>query len=223
MGLYKGLVANKRYLSGRLLDFGCGSKPYKELFEVQEYIGLDIEVSGHSHRDEEIDVFYDGKTIPFEDNYFTSILSSEVFEHVFDLEPTLDELHRVLIPGGHMLITLPFVWNEHEIPFDFARYSSFGIEHLLRKAGFELVSTKKTTNYVETLFQMWNTYVWQQILPSNEILKALLAPLFIAPITVLGLLASKVLPDNRSFYLNNVVVAKKPENSSQKNGLPHDI
>jgi len=54
------------FLSGKLLDFGCGRKPYKHLFSFDEYIGLDIVESGHNHEDEEIDVYYDGTKIPFE-------------------------------------------------------------------------------------------------------------------------------------------------------------
>jgi len=208
-GVYKGLILNKRYLNGKLLDFGCGSKPYKELFNVQEYIGLDIEESGHSHENEEIDVYYDGKTIPFDDKHFDSVFSSEVFEHIFNLEEILTELHRVLKPGGHMLITLPFVWDEHEAPYDFARYSSFGIDYLLKKSGFEVIAIEKTTNYVETVFQMWNVYVSQYIFPSNRFPRALITLLFIAPTTIIGIFLSKILPENKKLYLTNIVIAKK--------------
>ena len=69
-GLYKGIQKNAIFLSDKLLDFGCGRKPYKHLFSFDEYIGLDIVVSGHNHEDEEIDVYYDGTKIPFERNYF---------------------------------------------------------------------------------------------------------------------------------------------------------
>jgi hypothetical protein len=70
--------------TGKLLDFGCVSKTYKKYFShTDAYIGLDIEQSGHLHTNEQIDVFYDGKKIPFEENYFDSVFSSEVFEHVF--------------------------------------------------------------------------------------------------------------------------------------------
>lgn len=209
-GLYKGVLLHKGYLKGKLLDFGCGSKPYKKLFDVQEYIGLDIEKSGHLIKHDEVDVYYDGKTIPFIDNHFDSIFSSEAFEHIFNLEEILTELHRVIKPGGYMLITLPFVWDEHEIPYDFARYTSFGIQHLLKNKGFEIIAIEKTTNYVETVFQMWNAYVSQHIFPSRLFFSVLMTPLFIAPITIAGIFLSKVLPENKSFYLNNIVIARKP-------------
>ncbi len=199
-------------MQGRLLDFGCGSKPYKTLFDVTEYVGTDIEESGHDHTNEEIDVYYDGKTLPFANESFDSIFSSEVFEHLFNLPQILDELHRVLKPGGCMLVTVPFVWDEHEIPYDYARYTSFGINHLLQDHGFSVIKEQKTTNYVATIFQMWGAYVYQHIFPKRKIFRIALTPLFIAPITLTGLIFSSILPKNTNFFHNNVLVVQKPVN-----------
>lgn len=210
-GLFRGISQLSGYLHGRLLDFGCGSKPYRALFDVTDYVGTDIEVSGHDHHNEDIDVYYDGKTLPFPDASFDSIFSSEVFEHVFNLSEIVDELKRVLKPGGHMLITVPFVWDEHEIPYDFARYTSFGIRHILTEKGFTVVNEIKTTNYVATLCQMWAAYVYQHILPNNKVIRIALTPLFITPITVGGLILSALLPTNMNFFHNNVLVVQKPQ------------
>lgn len=191
-----------------MLDFGCGSKPYRELFDVVTYIGTDIAVSGHDHSNEDIDVYYDGKTLPFGENEFDSIFSSEVFEHVFNLDEILEELRRVLKPGGKMLITLPFVWDEHEIPYDFARYTSFGITHILQQKGFHVLEQRKTTHYVETVFQMWAAYVSQHIIPKNKIVRIALTPLFVMPINALGFVFGALLPKNQNFYHNNVLVVE---------------
>ena len=110
--------------------------------------------------------------------------------------------------NGYLLITLPFVWDEHEIPYDFARYTSFGIKHILETHGFEVVDSKKTTNYVETIFQMWGAYVSQHIL-KNKILRILLNPLIVFPIILCGIILSKILPANSNFYHNNIVLARK--------------
>lgn len=212
-GLHRAVAQSTGYLGGSLLDFGCGSAPYRHLFDVREYIGLDVEQSGHPHENDAVDVYYDGLTIPFPDERFDSVFSSEAFEHIFNLERILGELHRVLKPGGHLLVTLPFVWEEHEVPYDFARYTSFGISHLLETAGFEVVSSTKTTSYVETIFQMWNIYVNKTILPrlsSNRILRVMLTAAFIAPATIAGIVLSKMLPANSDWYHNNVVLARKP-------------
>ena len=214
LGLFRSIRANRAYMSGRMLDFGCGNKPYRSLFEVDEYVGLDTHDSGHDHTHDEIDVFYDGKRIPFDDAYFDSVLSSEVFEHVFNLPEVLTEIARVVKPGGHLLITIPFVWEEHEVPYDFARYTSFGISSLLRDAGFEIVVLKRTTRYLETIFQSINAYIVKGLFRSNRYVKVLLTPILIMPLTILGLVLSRLLPNEESLYSNLLIVAKKNESQA---------
>ncbi len=210
-GIYKGVKENASNLTGKLLDFGCGSKPYKDLFDVEEYIGLDIEESGHNHENEDIDMFYDGKVIPFSDNYFDSVFSSEVFEHVFELENSLKEINRICKPNGYLLLTVPFVMCEHEIPYDYARYTSFGIKHLLQKNEFQIVKQTKTSNYIQTVFQMWNIYVYNNIIKYKKI-RFFLTPIVLVPVTIFGIVLSLILPRNDDFYLTNIVLAKKVVN-----------
>lgn len=195
--------------NGKLLDFGCGAKPYKSLFQVAEYIGLDMENPGHPHLTEEVDVFYDGKTIPFANNTFDAVLSSEVLEHVFEPEATLLEINRVLKPGAMGLFTVPFVWNEHEVPFDYGRYSAFGFTHLLQKCGFEIVELRRTTHFVETWLQLGILYLYQLIETRNKYFNIVLTALFIFPFNLLAVVLSKILPRNPSFYFNLVVLVRK--------------
>ena len=129
-------------LKGRLLDVGCGSKPYQELFAVDDYIGLDIDNEAMRNR-KIADYFYDGTTFPFNDNEYDSVLCNQVLEHVFNPDEFLSEIKRVLKPGGRLLLTVPFVWDEHEQPHDYARYSSFGLKALIDKNGFNVIEYKK--------------------------------------------------------------------------------
>ena len=149
-GLYNGIKANKHYLKGKLLDFGCGSKPYRALIDVENYIGLDIERSGHNHDNEKIDVYYNGEYIPFDDNYFDSVFSSQVFEHVPNPNSILKEVNRVMKHGGYFLVTAPFVWDEHEIPYDFNRWTSYGIKQLFNDNNFEIINNEKSSTYLQT-------------------------------------------------------------------------
>jgi SAM-dependent methyltransferase len=209
-GLYSNLKKIAPKLTGNLLDFGCGTKPYRSLFtNLQHYIGLDIENEGHPHENEPIDVFYDGKTIPFPDQHFDSIFSSEVFEHVFDIEPILNELNRVLKTNGQLLISLPFAWNEHEIPNDFARYTSFGIKHILEKAGFEVTETKKTGHFAAVIAQYITLFIYELIKTKNKYINIMLNILFISPFSVTGFIISYIMPRNTSLYFNNIILAKK--------------
>lgn len=208
-GIYRGIKANASYMKGIMLDFGCGPKPYECLFSVDKYVGLEFGESSHDHRDSQIDVLYDGRRIPFADVTFDSVLAVEVFEHVLDLEEILRELHRVMKPNGHMLITMPFAWEEHETPHDYRRYTSYGIATLLNKQGFEVIDINKSSNYVETCFQIWSAYASQRILPRNRILKPLLFVLVISPLTLLGIILARLLPKDKALYLNSIIVARK--------------
>src|SRR5664279_5446595 len=76
--LYKSIRKYTDVLSGNLLDFGCGRKPYENLFSVNSYTGVDLEGTGHDHRFSRVDVYYDGKTLPFSDNQFDALFCSEV-------------------------------------------------------------------------------------------------------------------------------------------------
>ena len=199
-------------LSGRLMDFGCGSKPYKSLFNTTEYIGVDFENGGHPHDNEQIDVYYDGKKLPFENQYFDSVLCTEVVEHVFALIDTLNEINRVMKTGGNILITCPFVWNEHEVPFDYARYTRFALKDILEKSGFEITHFAKSGNFITTITQLKVIYFytafgewWYKYFLSRIIFKFL----FVLVPNSIGLLLNKIYPNNDSLYLNNVLIAKK--------------
>ena len=201
-------IAN-RYQGGRLLDLGCGSKPYEHLFSVDEYIGVDIEISGHDHRLSKIDKYYDGKVIPFRDGYFDIVFSSEVFEHVFNLKDILNEINRVLKPGGILAFTCPFAWEEHEQPYDYARYTSFALISLMKEHSFEIVTIKKSTNHFETLMQLFTSYISLHILPKNKWLKIIFGIFTVAPLNIIGVLLGKILPDSENLYHNNIVTARK--------------
>lgn len=207
-GLHFKIKSYSVSIKGILLDFGCGQKPYENLFNCTQYIGLDIKTSGHSHKKSKVDVFYDGNHIPFEDQYFDSIFSSEVLTHVFNTPEILKELNRVLKPGGVILITVPFSWFENEIPYDNNRFTSFGINYSLEQAGFNIIKTEKTTNFIQTIFQLINAYVFHNI-GVNKFLQLLTIILIIAPFNFLGLVLSLILPKDNSLYCNNIVLAKK--------------
>jgi SAM-dependent methyltransferase len=200
---------SSKFLNGKLLDVGCGSKPYEHLFKVEEYIGIDVKVSGHNHKFSKIDKFYDGLLIPFDDNEFDWVFSSEVFEHVFDLDGLLKEINRVLRSGGKLAFTCPFVWEEHEQPYDYARYTSFALIDMMKKNGFEVESLQKSTSYFETVMQMLAMYVYQCCLPKNPYIKILLTALFVAPFNIIGCLLGKILPSGENFYHNNIIIVVK--------------
>ena len=207
-GLYKSIEKKSIHINGKLLDFGCGKKPYESMFAVDEYIGLDIESFGHSHLKSKIDVFYDGKTIPFMDNHFDSVFSSEVLTHIFNTKEIFSEIYRVLKPDGVFLLTVPFSWFENEIPYDSVRYTSFGIKYTLEEAGFEIIESEKTTNFIQTVIQLFIGYVYYK-LGYSFLLRILIIVFVVFPLNILSIILSIILPKEKSLYCNNVVLAKK--------------
>lgn len=209
-GLFRSISKLAPTIEGDILDFGCGSKPYESLFvNSKSYTGVDIEASGHNHKDSKVDYFYDGKTLPFPDQSFDAVVCFEVFEHVFNIDEMLAEVSRVLKPNGKLLMSIPFAWDEHEAPYDFARYTSYGIKHLVNKSGFEVVSLEKTTTYVLAVFQMFAAYLFQHALPKGRILGRLSQLALIFPLNLSAVLLNIVLPKRYEYFCNNVVLARK--------------
>lgn len=115
----------------RVLDFGCGMKPFAYLFEnVAEYVGIDV------YPGKVVDVVYDGSVIPAPDGYYDLVFSSSVLEHVENIEFSLGEIARILKPAGILVSVVPFVNHAHGTPYDFHRPTRFGWKSMLsRKFG----------------------------------------------------------------------------------------
>ena len=114
-GLYQAISALGTYIEGKTLDIGCGQKPYQNLCHSSEYIGLEIDTP-ENRRFKQADLFYDGKTLPVDNEAIDSVVAHQVFEHIFHPDLFLQEIHRVLKPNGTIMLSVPFVWDEHEQP-----------------------------------------------------------------------------------------------------------
>lgn len=132
-----GWLARHRWaLSGRLLDAGCGNQPFADWYAplVTDVIALDAApLDG-------VSVLGFADELPFAAACFDSVLCTEVLEHVTDAERACRELFRVLRPGGHLVMTVPYLYPTHEAPYDFRRFTHFGVRSLLERHGFEVVS-----------------------------------------------------------------------------------
>ena len=207
-GLQKAMDGFSSKLKGRLLDVGCGSKPYQELFAVDDYIGLDID--NESTRNRKIaDYFYDGTTFPFNDDEYDSILCNQVLEHVFNPDEFLSEIKRVLKPGGRLLLTVPFVWDEHEQPNDYARYSSFGLKALIDKNGFNVIGYKKIGTDVSTIFQLINAYLYKIFVKWPLPIRVVITMTLMSSFNLLGIMLGMLLPRNPDLFLDQIVLAEK--------------
>ena len=206
-GLLKSIKKLGSDITGRTLDVGCGTKPYEKYFNCSEYVGLEIETTLNREL-KKADYFYDGKKFPFGNAEFDSIVTNQVLEHVFNPDEFLDEINRVLKIGGKLLLTVPFVWDEHEQPYDYARYSSFGLKSLLEKHGFEIIEHHKSVNDFGVIVQLLNAYLYK-ITYRIPLLRQLTTITLGAIINFLGIVISFILPKNNDLYLDNILLARK--------------
>ncbi len=148
---------------GRILDVGCGYQPYRHLFRNSCYVGLDLS----SERNPT--VVGDARVLPFKDSTFDGVICSEVIEHVFEKEKVLDEIRRVLCPGGWVILTAPMSWGLHYEPYDFWRFTPYSLRRLLEERRFQIVRIEKVgglfalmgSRFVEGLaLEMWRKLKW---------------------------------------------------------------
>lgn len=148
-----------KYLSGRLIDIGCGTKPYGAIFKehVTEHIGTDHVDTLHGQG--QIDLVGNAYAIPAPDESFDSAVCTAVLEHLEEPELALRECLRLLKPGGHAIYTVPFIWHLHEEPRDFYRFSKHGLEYLFRKSGFDVVEIRALSGFWITFGQLFVYYL----------------------------------------------------------------
>lgn len=118
------------FLAGRVLDVGCGNQPYRYLFDGT-YVGLDLSPSRRPT------VVGTADALPVHTGSFDGVLCLEVIEHVEDFERVIREIHRVLRPGGRLLLSAPMSWGLHYEPHDYWRFTPHGLRAVLRRNGFE--------------------------------------------------------------------------------------
>ncbi len=198
-------------LRGVVLDFGSGSQPYRPLLQnCTDYVSLEYDTPQNRER-KVATIFYDGKKIPSDDSSFDGLLSTQTLEHVPNPEVIAGEWARVLKPGGMLLITMPFMWPEHEMPYDFQRYSSGGLKLLLEKSGFEIVEQYRLLSDCRAPAQLFLAWVFDSILVRcrSKILRFALTPVFCMPIAILASLLAIVAPKTPNTYLDNLVLARR--------------
>ena len=152
------------------------------------------------------------------DEKFDAVVAFEVFEHIFNLPVVLKEINRVTKPDGFLLISIPFVWAEHEAPYDFARYTSFGISHLLKENGYQIVEFNKTGNYLLTVFQLMVAYVYQCLAPLKRLIH-FFQLLVIFPLILLAYLLNTIFPKRYDLFYGCVVLARKVDVQVSNNNV----
>ncbi len=143
------------YLSaGKILDVGCGTSPYRDLLPAgSSYTGIDIP-TGEGKPDI---VIAPDKPWPLENAAYDSVICTQVLEHAENKDLLLAEIRRVLRPGGTLLLSVPFIYSEHGMPWDYRRFSVNGVSGLLggEYEAVHVVRSCKAGTTLTTLFLNW--------------------------------------------------------------------
>jgi SAM-dependent methyltransferase len=125
--------------AARVVDLGCGTRPYEPLFNERaaEYIGVDI---GKNPRADV--VLQPGEPVPLPDASADVVVSSQVLEHVVDVDAYLAECRRLLRPGGLLLLSTHGFWLYHPYPTDVRRWTCWGLKHEIEKQGFHVAAQR---------------------------------------------------------------------------------
>jgi SAM-dependent methyltransferase len=206
--IFKQISKYSGELTGKILDVGCGSTPYKNLFKFSTYIGLEYDTPV-ARKKQTADAYYTGNQMPFENESFDCILCTQVLEHVFEPEKFLRELSRVAKSDARMMLTVPFLWNEHEQPYDFARYTSFGLRDLMARNGWEIERSKKLNNGFLAILQLLNAHIYSQCQRLGPKFGLLISCFLTAPFNLLGLIFKKNDKYESDLYLDNFIIARK--------------
>lgn len=183
-----------------IVDIGCGQKPYLPIFVAyaKNYIGVDIDP-------QVADVVAYGEKLPFENNSFDLAVSFQTLEHSVDPEKMVEEMHRVLTPGGFVLASTHGAWIYHPNPHDYYRWTEEGLAKLF--AVFSKVSIKPNLGTAASIIQLVNLGLYG--LACRHIIWKLPLYTAITALNIFGRLGVDRPVKISHFTLNYLVVARK--------------
>jgi len=192
----------------KILDVGCGSKPYKSVTKNEwTWIGLDIEDNPLA----DIKVATTDKTWDIPSESFDLVLCTEVLEHSKYPESILNEIQRVLKPDGTLILTTPFIYPIHGAPNDFRRFTPHFYQDNLPRFQFQVLKLSGGFgSAIATLILNWIEYQCQKSKAYSTI-RSILLPfwLFYSLVLNVGAVILDHFDKTNSLGTNVVLVANK--------------
>ena len=131
-------VSSASHKGSRVLDAGAGECRFKPAFAHTRYVGVDFAQGDAAWDYSKLDVLGRLEQLPFRNGAFDHVISIVVLEHTSEPWRVLEEFHRVLAPGGAVHLVTPHMWEEHQRPHDYFRFTSNGMRSLMERAGFRV-------------------------------------------------------------------------------------
>lgn len=210
----KFLLKHRNLFVGHIYDLGCGEQPYESFFleSAEKYHGVDWSNTPHKLNAEIIADL--NKPLPIDSEVADLVISVSLIEHLCEPQVMMSESYRILKPGGTIILQVPWQWRIHEAPYDYSRYSPYGLKYLFQKTGFENIEIEPTAGFFTTMVLKTN-YFTLGLLNIWKPLRALIKVIFI-PFWFLGQVLAPLLDKlDRNWQLETPgywVVARKNKN-----------
>ncbi len=198
--------ANK-YLRGSVLDLGAGKNHLRNIYSVNSSFWVSLD---YDFRSSSIDVRGDGQKLPFKDRIFDTIICIDVLEHIPDTHNFLSEIFRVLKNNGIVILSTPFFFWLHEAPYDFYRFSKFGLEYIIKKNGLTVLEVSPIAGLISLFGFLISIFITRISYYYFPLLKILLKVNRIFQIGVLFKLDT-ILRTSNKFAQGHFIIAKKWE------------
>ena len=210
-------IFSSKIKNKKILDYGSGDQRYKKFFiNNNSYSSLDVKKSGYK-KIKKNQFIIDGhikKILPIKESAYDIIICTEVLEHVIHLDFLIKEFKRILKKNGSILITTPFVWKEHDVPYDFRRFTSYGIKKLFLDNNFKIIKFKKLVtgnDALITVFYSMLNRLLNNLYNKNKFNVIFIKIYFICIKIIIfyffKLFVPKDYKDN--FYIDNFLIVKK--------------
>lgn len=195
----------KKYLSGIVLEIGAGGNHLRNRYKSysEEWISSDYDLRSNT-----IDLRADAQCLPIKDNCINTIISIDVLEHIPEPEKAIKEIYRVLEPNGIVILSTPFFFWLHEEPFDFHRFSKYGLMKDFEKNGFTVIEVEAISGVFTTFGLLISILITKAFQFSSFILKIFLG---INKFIQLNLLLpfDKVIDKRKRLAQGHFIIAKK--------------
>ncbi|MBC7886428.1 MAG: class I SAM-dependent methyltransferase [Ferruginibacter sp.] len=193
------------YLSGVVLEIGAGGNHLKEDFKSMygEWISLDYDL-----RSDSIDLRGDGQQLPFKNEMFDTIISIDVLEHVPNPEKFVAEMFRVIKPGGTVILSTPFFFYLHEEPFDFFRFSKYGLRTIFERHGFKVIDVIPIAGVIAIIGLLISIFVTRVFRFSRLLLKFFLKINRLIQLKLLLPIDNRI-DKKKKFAQGHFIIAKK--------------
>lgn len=200
-------------VSGVLLDIGAADRWIESRLPTSvDYVALDYPSTGRDLYGAHPNVFADAAHLPFPNGVFDGVICLEVLEHVPEPAIVMKEIERVLKPGGCAWISMPFLYPLHDAPFDFQRYTEYGLRRDVQRAGLKVVTLQKSGHAIRTAGLLMCLAIAGGVHIQRGWIRLMLLPvalIAVISINILAWLSSLVWPDWKHMAMGHELEVSK--------------